>query len=400
MTAPDQPTLQPHEQQALSSRLLLLNEFGLKVHGRTPEEVLAAAQRYASFLFSGGRLEVLPLADYQPQGGVVRGMTTLADGARVYLSLLGERGYAALSSPELSAQAGQYLATLFLEHLRLALAVQPAQAGHAPVIGGEASLMQALEDDRRQNGALVLALYPNLETLADVRRTVHLLEDRTGAQVFALGDGVLGVLTSVGQLGQTLATAQRLQPLSLAHALSLERQGSALLSLARARLRVAASDQGGDLELQGLPHSIEVVLDWPVGHALSVEASERRRLAVTPNPHPAYLADLLDLYDGVLDVPRGHFRAADILEAAQALERGEPVKPEVNTQVGLFPRERQVLRLTAQGHSPAQVARSLGISEKTVANQLSAIQEKLMATSRVGLVLAYLGLTDAADSGL
>ena len=394
-----QPSAAPGTAPVLANRLLLLNEFGLRIHGREPPEVLAEARRYAGFLFTRGRLDLLPLADHQPVNGLVRGLTTLPGGELGSLCLLGEAGYAALSSPDLHDQDGQYLAALFLEHLRLALSTRPAPPP-AAVLGGEAALLQALEEDRRPGEALVLARYPGADTLAELRRLAQLLEDSAGGPVFALGEGVLAVRSTVGHLGRALAAAQRLGPQGVAHALGLERQGGALLALARSRLRLTAPEQGGQLELQGLPTRIEVVLDWPVGHALRAPPEGRPRLVVTANRHPAYLADLLERYEGVLDVPRGQLRVADVLTAAQALERGERVAPAGAGATGLFPRERQVLRLSALGHTPAQVGRALGISDKTVANLLSALQEKLEASSRVGLVLAYLGLEGSADSGL
>ncbi|MDH2387433.1 response regulator transcription factor [Streptomyces sp. HNM0663] len=53
----------------------------------------------------------------------------------------------------------------------------------------------------------------------------------------------------------------------------------------------------------------------------------------------------------------------------------------------LTPREREVLVLVAQGKSNRQVANSLGISEKTVKNHLSALFSKIGAADRTQAVV-------------
>ena len=59
---------------------------------------------------------------------------------------------------------------------------------------------------------------------------------------------------------------------------------------------------------------------------------------------------------------------------------------------GLSPREREILALIAQGLSNAEVAARLGISEKTVRNQLTRLFEKLGVSSRTQAVaLAHQG---------
>ncbi len=56
-------------------------------------------------------------------------------------------------------------------------------------------------------------------------------------------------------------------------------------------------------------------------------------------------------------------------------------------QVGLSPRELEVLRSVAAGLSDKQVAGRLGISPKTVRNHLSQIFGKLQAGNRVEAVI-------------
>ena len=62
----------------------------------------------------------------------------------------------------------------------------------------------------------------------------------------------------------------------------------------------------------------------------------------------------------------------------------------------LFPREREVWRLVVKGLDNAQIAAQLGVSEKTVANYVTNLRDKLNLNNRVELVLSYLGKLDAS----
>ena len=69
-----------------------------------------------------------------------------------------------------------------------------------------------------------------------------------------------------------------------------------------------------------------------------------------------------------------------VLAALTGRDRFAPPLPELST------RERQIVDLVARGLGNIAVARQLGISEKTVRNQLSAILVKLAARDRAELV--------------
>ncbi|MGI8946997.1 MAG: response regulator [Ornithinimicrobium sp.] len=60
----------------------------------------------------------------------------------------------------------------------------------------------------------------------------------------------------------------------------------------------------------------------------------------------------------------------------------------------LSPREVQLVKLVAAGHSNAQIARRMSLADKTVRNQVSAIFDKTGAADRVALALL------ARDTGL
>lgn len=81
---------------------------------------------------------------------------------------------------------------------------------------------------------------------------------------------------------------------------------------------------------------------------------------------------------------------------------GEPVQPigSANPFLGLTPREQHIARLVASGAGNRDIAAQLGITEKTVRNQVSSLRDKVGATSRVALaLLATQHLTATNDQG-
>ena len=60
--------------------------------------------------------------------------------------------------------------------------------------------------------------------------------------------------------------------------------------------------------------------------------------------------------------------------------------PELGDEVGLTPRERQVIDRIATGETNSQVARALGISEATVRKHLEHAFQKLEVSTRTGAV--------------
>lgn len=74
--------------------------------------------------------------------------------------------------------------------------------------------------------------------------------------------------------------------------------------------------------------------------------------------------------------------APEVTRALLRRARGEGVRPDY----GLTEREREVLRETAAGRTNREIARRLGISERTAQAHLSHIFDKLDATSRTEAV--------------
>jgi len=92
------------------------------------------------------------------------------------------------------------------------------------------------------------------------------------------------------------------------------------------------------------------------------------------------------LIEAVREVHAGRsYLSPDIRERVTA---ASPVAPGPDS---LSPREFEVFRLLAQGHSVAKIADSLKLSQKTVANHQTQIKEKLGVTTTAALVHLALG---------
>ena len=80
--------------------------------------------------------------------------------------------------------------------------------------------------------------------------------------------------------------------------------------------------------------------------------------------------------------------ALDIQQSIIGMHRVPPPRGAADdTLAALTPREREVLRLVACGLSNRQIARTLGIAEKTVKNHLYAIFAKLGVSDRTQAAL-------------
>ncbi len=140
---------------------------------------------------------------------------------------------------------------------------------------------------------------------------------------------------------------------------------------------------------------LHLLLDAPLGFALEIlttQLSARRAhtLVVTDSPSHPYLRDLLA--QGPQGLVVGSPDDAALTTALERVGRGEAFYdgPALEDD-DLYPREREVWRLVVRGLSNAQIAAALGISEKTVANYVTNLQDKLFLNNRVELVLFYLG---------
>ncbi len=123
------------------------------------------------------------------------------------------------------------------------------------------------------------------------------------------------------------------------------------------------------LRPQGLEHQLMLCLPDPAG--LSAGPGRTVRLFLFRGPGP----DFSERDRAVLTLLRPHLHQA-FLDA----ERHRHPVPR------LTPRQNDLLRLVAAGHTNTQIARRLGISEGTVRTHLENIYEKLHVSSRAAAV--------------
>ena len=143
-----------------------------------------------------------------------------------------------------------------------------------------------------------------------------------------------------------------------------------------------------------LDDEVELVFDTPTGFALEVlsgglKPRRTHTLVVTSSTSPPYLRDLLAEHPQGLIV--GSPDDERLAAALVSLEDGPFYDGPPLEDDDLYPREREVWRLVVRGLSNAQIAEALEIREKTVANYVTNLQDKLFLNNRVELVLYYLG---------
>ena len=269
---------------------------------------------------------------------------------------------------ELDAAVHRYQAQGHLAPAGLALAV----AGDVHRIRGEydaaaTAFRRAVElghDPQPDQALLALASGRSDAAVASVRRLlaeprdpVHRSQVLAGAVEVLLGAGdVDGAAPVVAELGEA---ASHLGSPAL----------RAMAAHAWGALAVATGD--GQAAVPSLRTSLRLwlELDWPY-EAARARVYLARALALVGDTEAA--ADELD----------AAIRALTALGAGPALAEAEGLVPSGPAPGGLTAREAEVLGLVASGRSNQEIARTLFLSEKTVARHLSNIFTKLDVTSR------------------
>lgn len=110
--------------------------------------------------------------------------------------------------------------------------------------------------------------------------------------------------------------------------------------------------------------------------------------------------DGAQLVSTVLAIARGETYVTPGL-AARILStmRRRAVAAEHNDIASLTPREDEILALVAEGRTNKEIARYLGISEKTVKHYMTNIMEKLQVRNRVEAALSLRGRSQAGREG-
>ena len=433
----------------LSNRLLLLQEIMVGLSAYPPDGVIGRAAEGVAWIFDGGTLRRYRPGELSPTPPVTRGRGRVGDLGEVYLSYFGgppEPLYLVLSGADLADPQEFRLAALFFEHLLAALSAsgyrdelaRQARTDWLTGLSNRRSLefRLARPPEAGETVGVLEARPPSTRTQAEqdvflkelaerVRRSlppggnafrvgafrVALLaqEGEAAALEAALADfgavfgwarqGELGAaaLTELFGAAETRLEARLLTPDAVqgggaAVGFTVECGLEQVRLAARERLRTLNVALPPDTWPPNVTPS--VVFDAPVGFALETlsafpDARRAETLVVTDSTSQPYLHDLL------AQRPRGLLVGSpDDAALAAALGRlGGEAFYDGPALAGddLYPREREVWRLVARGLNNAQIAETLHIREKTVANYVTNLQDKLFLENRVELVLSYLG---------
>jgi two-component system response regulator NreC len=123
---------------------------------------------------------------------------------------------------------------------------------------------------------------------------------------------------------------------------------------------------------------------------LRVQLPDTQIVALTASDDPAFAKRTLDL--GALGLVLKEMADSDLPAAVRAASDGKRyVSPTLEARLPvdcdkLTPREREVLRLIALGHTSVEIAQKLGLSPRTIETHRARIHRKLGLGSRAELV--------------
>jgi len=142
-----------------------------------------------------------------------------------------------------------------------------------------------------------------------------------------------------------------------------------------------------------------LVIDAPPGFALRELRTHRLSpvVVMTENPCPEYWEDLWRLEPTVLLA--GSHSLGDLMRAADRAGNGQRYRETPETDSLLSKREQAVMRLCAMGLDNQIIADRLGLSERSVRNNLDRICRKLGLENRAQVTLYYWGLWQWLERG-
>jgi len=144
--------------------------------------------------------------------------------------------------------------------------------------------------------------------------------------------------------------------------------------------------------LSAIPKLLEIHADVKILVFTGVIDEEMHRRALLSGAHGVLLKEragsvlvsaIKKVYDGEAWIDR-HLTAKVLHDAAQAQKTRSAIVRKFDT---LTTRERDIVRLIADGHNNNHIAEKLNMSEKTVRNRLTVIYSKLEVTSRLELAM-------------
>jgi two-component system response regulator NreC len=193
--------------------------------------------------------------------------------------------------------------------------------------------------------------------LADDHKVV-----RSGLRMLLESDGRFEVLAESGDVAGTVETVQRCRP----------------------RVLVLDLNMGGESSLESIPH-------------LRSDVPETQIVVLTMQENPAFARAALRA--GAVGYVLKDAADAELMSAVELAARGRTyLNPELGAKLAsepaetdsrpdnLSPREIEVLRLIALGHTNSEIAASLFLSVRTVESHRAHIQQKIRLTTRAELV--------------
>jgi DNA-binding NarL/FixJ family response regulator len=144
--------------------------------------------------------------------------------------------------------------------------------------------------------------------------------------------------------------------------------------------------------LNGLDTLRQLSHDWPDIRAiiLSMYDDEEYVLRAIANGAWGYVvknSTASDLVQAIFAVLRGeHYLSPILAKRAVEIYFQQAVQGVNNAYLGLTTREREVLQLTAEGHTNTQIAERLSISRRTVEGHRANILRKLNLSSKLELI--------------
>jgi len=444
-----------HDWVLLSNRLLLVQEVMVGLGQLSPTELVQRSAEGLTWVFDGGTLHALSPDEVTPPPLITRGRTHLGTLGEVYLAYFSgppEPRYLALSGVQLDDPQEFRLVALYFEHLLAALSAagyreelaRQARTDWLTGLANRRSLAQRRPHPPQPDYAAGwLEARPPTTTQAehDVfwKRLAQVL---TGALSGTISGAVSGALPEDAVFSAGARIALLLPQTQVVEAERALAEAGFAVAWGWARQTDHAAETVGELldaaeaqleaRLEHIPDStpplfvhmvvtvrsgqeqvqravrerirswtqttgreVQLLLDTPVGFALETLAASPPTtrpptLVITDSAAPPYLRDLQ------AQKPQGLVVGSpDDAALAAALKRVLDSEPFYDGPVldddDLYPREREVWRLVVRGLTNAQIGAALSISEKTVANYVTNLQDKLFLNNRVELVLFYLG---------
>jgi DNA-binding NarL/FixJ family response regulator len=169
---------------------------------------------------------------------------------------------------------------------------------------------------------------------------------------------------------------------------------AATLAASPPQVAVLDLDLGGEDAVAAFPELQRAAPDARFLVLTGTRDADRHESALRAGVRGLVVKDLSAdaIVNAILKVNEGElwFDRALVDAALRGIMRGRPATPERIPAASLTERERQIVDLVAAGLRNDDVARRLGISEKTVRNHLTIVFDKLGVSGRLELlVYAY-----------